>query len=213
MRSYFTHFKFQSVTSQQWKDFLFEHFADQRAALDGIDWAAWFTAPGMPPVANTFDGSLAAVATTLADRWLTAGPAAWANPATAGFGPDDLVALTSNQMQSFLNALLLAPETPLALVEGLDLAYAISAKKNTEVRFRWQRLGIKAGYAPCIAQALAFVTEQGRMKYVRPLYRDLFRAPQLRESAVTTFHAHRHTYHNIAAALIEKDLAATAPAV
>lgn len=47
-----------------------------------------------------------------------------------------------------------------------------------------QRLGLRVGYEPAVEQALKFVAEQGRMKYVRPLYRDLFkvRAPVIRAS-------------------------------
>jgi hypothetical protein len=38
-----------------------------------VDWETWLNAPGMPPVANEFDGSLAAAAAALKDRWASGG--------------------------------------------------------------------------------------------------------------------------------------------
>ena len=74
------------------------------------------------------------------------------------------------------------------LVEKMEKIYpTISESKNSEVRFRWIRVGLKvdqispklkkyqfqARYENAIDNALAMVTEQGRMKFTRPLYRDL----------------------------------------
>jgi hypothetical protein len=36
-----------------------------------VDWETWLNAPGMPPVANEFDGSLAAAAAALKNRWVS----------------------------------------------------------------------------------------------------------------------------------------------
>lgn len=38
-----------------------------------VDWDTWLNAPGMPPVENEFDGSLAAAAATLKERWVVGG--------------------------------------------------------------------------------------------------------------------------------------------
>merc|ERR1712168_386290 len=52
-RAYIDHFKYQSLTTNQWKDFLFQFFADQpakTALLESVDWEAWLHSTGMPPV-------------------------------------------------------------------------------------------------------------------------------------------------------------------
>jgi len=36
-----------------------------------VDWDKWFFSPGMPPVSNTYDSSLAEEAHDLAKRWHT----------------------------------------------------------------------------------------------------------------------------------------------
>ena len=73
-------------------------------------------------------------------------------------------------------------------VQKMDTAYTkISASKNSEIRFRWLRVCIKAKYEKCIDNALAMVTEQGRMKFTRPLYRDLYNWETAREKTVANF--------------------------
>ena len=51
-----------------------------------------------------------------------------------------------------------------------------------------------------------FLTEVGRMKFVRPLYRSLYKAKNGRDISLDLFKQHRHTYHNICAIMVSKDL-------
>lgn len=43
--------------------------------------------------------------------------------------------------------------------------------RNCEVRAAWYKLAIAAGDEVVIPGASSFLEEQGRMKYVRPIYR------------------------------------------
>ncbi len=43
-------FAYTSITTDQWKEFLYSFFADKVALLDSVDWAAWLHGAGMPPV-------------------------------------------------------------------------------------------------------------------------------------------------------------------
>ena len=53
-----------------------------------------------------------------------------------------------------------------------------------------------------------FLGEQGRMKFLRPLYRALFasKRPALKAAAVETFQGSREGYHPIAAKMVAADL-------
>jgi len=68
------------------------------------------------------------------------------------------------------------------------------------------KLGIRAGLSSTFQDAIKFVTSQGRMKFVRPLYRLLFDSPEGKKLALETFQARRKNYHAIAAKMIAKDL-------
>ena len=87
-------------------------------------------------------------------------------------------------------------------------AYAFSATYNSEIRFRFQMLAIGAHHAPILEHARRFVAEQGRMKFVRPLYKTLFGCgwPEAAALALDTFKANRSFYHPIAAKMLAKDL-------
>ncbi len=63
-----TKFAHTSIDTAAFKAFLYEFFAAKRATLDEVDWEAWFFAPGMPPVTNVFDNSLARDCEELAQR-------------------------------------------------------------------------------------------------------------------------------------------------
>lgn len=54
--------------------------------------------------------------------------------------------------------------------------------------------------------ALQFLKEQGRMKFLRPLYKALFRSKMGKELAVQTLKEARQSYHPIAAKMVAADL-------
>jgi hypothetical protein len=55
--------------------------------------------------------------------------------------------------------------------------------------------------------ALSFITQHGRMKYNRPIYREFYKlSGEFRQLAIETFQKHFNFYHPIASAMIQKDL-------
>ena len=75
-----------------------------------------------------------------------------------------------------------------------------------QVRFRWQRLCIKLRADFIVPQVVEFLKSQGRMKFTRPLYRDLFAWPEQKQVAVSTFASWSENYHPICRAMVSKDL-------
>jgi leukotriene-A4 hydrolase len=71
----------------------------------------------------------------------------------------------------FLEKLDEYPALPKTHLAKLDELYNLTPIKNSEIRFRWQMLCLKANYTPIFPYVISFITEQGRMKFVRPLYR------------------------------------------
>ena len=59
--------------------------------------------------------------------------------------------------------------------------------------------------------ATHFITSQGRMKFVRPLYRALFQSEMGKEIAKKTFVEHYNFYHPIAAKMLASDLGVSQP--
>ncbi|XP_048743567.2 leukotriene A-4 hydrolase-like isoform X1 [Ostrea edulis] len=201
LKAYIEKFKQQSIDSDQWKDFLYSYFTDKREVLDGVEWDKWFYDQGMPPVIPIYDDSLAVPCRELCQKWSSAG-----EKELEQFNPSDLKSFSSVQVREFLAQLLEQPPLSNTKIQKMEELYKLNAVRNSEVRFRWLRLSIKAQWKDAIPRVLAFVNEQGRMKFVRPLYRDLYSWEESRPIAIENFTKHRSEMHNTTATMLAKDL-------
>ena len=59
-------------------------------------------------------------------------------------------------------------------IQSLNDVYKFGETFNSEILFTWIRLCIKSKWKPIIDLALKFVSNQGRMKFTRPVYRFIF---------------------------------------
>mmetsp|Transcript_34613 Transcript_34613/g.52950 ORF Transcript_34613/g.52950 Transcript_34613/m.52950 type:complete len:127 (-) Transcript_34613:68-448(-) len=59
------------------------------------------------------------------------------------------------------------------LVSLIDSKLNISSTVDPEVKTRWYRLGIMKDYKPAFPLAHKFLSDQGKMKFIQPLYRAL----------------------------------------
>jgi len=61
---------------------------------------------------------------------------------------------------------------PVPHIVAMDRIYKLSTITNSEIHFRWLRLGLKAKWEGAIDPAVSMAAmEQGRMKFTRPLFR------------------------------------------
>eukprot|EP01041_Mallomonas_annulata_P006717 gene6717-13611_t len=216
-KAYIQEFQFGYVTSGSFKDFLLNHFAadeEKSALLLAMDWKEIFYGTGMPKYVPDFSNRLSEAARTLASVWTVAALSGSA-PSTAS--SDDIKGWTAKQVCVFLELLLdhvsttndSFPEDALQTMDGL---YDLTASGNAEIKFRWLSLCIESDVTWIVPHAVSFVTSQGRMKFVRPLYRSLRASPVGSAAAIATFATHSDMYHPIAKKMIQVDFAAAAQA-
>ncbi|XP_078716937.1 leukotriene A-4 hydrolase [Lampetra fluviatilis] len=201
VKAYIEKFAYSTATTEQWKAFLFEYFKDKADVLQAVDWKAWIYSPGMPPVKLQYDTTLADACSALAARWSQT-----KDVDLASFNADDLKDFSSNQKVEFLALLLLQPALPVKSLQRMEEVYKLNSVKNSEIRFRWLRLGLRARWEEAIPLALRMATEQGRMKFTRPLFRDLFAYEAAHGRAIAAFQAARATMHPVTGTLVAKDL-------
>ncbi|CAG8556383.1 3174_t:CDS:2 [Acaulospora colombiana] len=77
MKAHVQEFAGKSITTDDWKNFLYSFVeknfgTEKKASLDTIQWESWLHSPGMPPVKNEFDQTLAKACDNLAQRWNSA---------------------------------------------------------------------------------------------------------------------------------------------
>ncbi|XP_046999491.1 leukotriene A-4 hydrolase [Schistocerca americana] len=200
LRAYLEKFKYKSIGTDDFKEFLYEYFA-QNADLKKVDWDTWLKKPGMPPVIPDYKTSLEETCTDLCKKWVK-----WSETESCPFSATDLKNLSSLQVKEFLAQLL--EEKPLSLekLKTMEKIYKLNSVKNSEIRFRWLRLCIRGKWKEQIQHALDFVTEQGRMKFVRPIYRELYAWDEAREAAISSYKAHASSMMYVSAYTVGKDL-------
>lgn len=106
----------------------------------------------------------------------------------------------------FLEHLLELKPFPHKTIEQMEATYHFSKTKNCEITFRWQLLCLIANYTKIFPDVVAFITRVGRMKYVRPLYRQWIKADGGLAIAKDTFTKNKTFYHPICSGMVAKDL-------
>ncbi|XP_054717226.1 leukotriene A-4 hydrolase-like [Uloborus diversus] len=201
LRAYIQEYKYKSIDTDTWKMFLYKYFSNQKDVLDKVDWNAWLYTPGMPPVKPEYDCSLAKKCMNLAGLWTQASA-----EDLDQFSAKDIAEFSSYQLQKFLSFLLQEESFPLNKIEKLTDVYGLKNTRNSEVQYRWIRLGLKAQWKGIIDSALEFVTTIGRMKFIRPIYRDMYAWDETREKAISVYYQHRDEMMYQSASAIAKDL-------
>ncbi|XP_021060252.1 leukotriene A-4 hydrolase isoform X2 [Mus pahari] len=112
LKAYVKKFSYQSVTTDDWKSFLYSHFKDKVDLLNQVDWNAWLYAPGLPPVKPNYDVTLTNACIALSQRWVTA-----KEEDLNTFSIADLKDLSSHQLNEFLAQVLQKMVTALHSIE------------------------------------------------------------------------------------------------
>lgn len=211
IHAYFDHFKFSTVDTADFIKYLESYFMGLDASIaeiiKGFDWDMWLNKPGLPPMPN-FDRTLSAECERLANAWISVDYEMSTDGMSAAL---DISAWSSQQKTCFLDCLInkcTVRQRPLSLktLGGIKNAYAFHQSRNSEILYRYCILAIEAEDVTILPVVIKFITTQGRMKFVRPLYRSLFQSKIGKELAVSTFTKNIDFYHPIAAKMIATDL-------
>ncbi|KAL4174881.1 hypothetical protein KRP22_006810 [Phytophthora ramorum] len=208
-QAYIQKFKFQTVTSDDFRTFFQKHFAAQPELLSQIDWDGWLYSTGMPLIINKFDTTLISQVRTLGDKMMTTTDVKkW----TKAVDPRMLRKWPAPLWILLLDTLLLLQtgshaQLSVGHLDAID-AFAhrhLSTTHNSELRFRWFTLSLRSCDLRVLDRTIDFLKEQGRMKFVRPLFRDLCAALGVARGAVI-FEECKSRYHPIAAKMIQRDI-------
>jgi leukotriene A-4 hydrolase/aminopeptidase len=188
MRDYMAHFRFTSITSEEFMEFV-EQKLPGTAARVGAD--AWLYEPGMPENAPVFRSPELEELTKVAEAW-TSGVRP-SNQQTAAWEPD--------QMLIYLQHL--PRELDTASCDWLEKNLSLTGRGNYEILVEWLTIAAGSDYAPVFGRVREVLTRVGRMKYLRPLYTALGRHPRTRELARDIFASARDSYHSLSRRVIE----------
>jgi len=169
-----------------------------------VDWKTWMTAPGPSPIAGSyldFSTDDSKVAFKLAEDYANLqGP--------SPFNLQGFNAWYPNKQVLFVDRLLALNsegKITIRILESIDADLNITKTIQPEVMQRWFPLGIMNNYAPVFNHAKNFVSIQGRMKYLNPIYTSLVQNGH-RDTAFEWFKMNEMFYHPIARATLKKIL-------
>lgn len=202
-QAYVARFASKTLTSNDFKDFFLQHF-EGSSKLEEIDWDVWYYAQGMPPILPPLDQSMAKASTDLADVWCNFDREATSPPST-----NEMHSWASGQITCFLDSLQLKTADralKVSTLESMNALYKLAESRNSEILFRYCQLAIASEDESIVPVVVHFITSQGRMKFIRPLYKSLYRSKMGKDIAVSTFLAHKDIYHPIASKMIAIDL-------
>ncbi|EJL31908.1 aminopeptidase N [Caulobacter sp. AP07] len=162
LKAYFARHAFQSQTTAGFVADLRENLIKGDPKLEaaiGVD--KWVYEVGLPDNAVHVKSAAFPAVDALAAAFAKGGPApaakwqAWSTPERTRF-----VASLPRQLSA-------------ERLAALDKAFGLSAQGNSEIRFVWLQLAIANRYDPATPSLEAFLTDQGRRKFVAPLFKDL----------------------------------------
>ncbi|XP_039759407.1 leukotriene A-4 hydrolase isoform X2 [Pararge aegeria] len=199
IRSYLNKFQRQSIDTFQFKDHFLEYFKDNEK-ISTIDWDTWLYKPGMPSLCfcDSFDRSMTDSVQVVVGKVNDVECTILNYTDVRRFSPQQLIYLLQTLIE----------QEPLSLERLRDVGetYRIDGNRNSEIEFRWLRLCVRSKDETKLDDALQFVNKQGRMKYVRPLYRDLYAWEEVRERVIANFLKNEPFMMHVTAYMLKKDL-------
>jgi len=153
--------------------------------------------------ASRFDQTLANITNDLTNLWSTKTVEQLAN------NPDIKKPISVHQQIAFLGKLIETKDIVELNEQKIDLlesTYNLKQSKNAELRFRINRLIIRARLIKRLDEIIEFANSNLRMKFCRPIYRDLAAWPEAKPRAVENFLKVKDEMMSMCAHTVEKDL-------
>ena len=203
LKAHVLRFQYGTVSWDQWKLFFEQYFIEHDVSeekLATIDWDAWIHSPGMPPVKPSVDTQLYDATVMAVESWLEKGSCKMED----NWNSDQKVVFLDQLIEKFTQP---GFKMDASLLHKIDERYQFSKTKNSEIIFNWCTLCIRAHHEDVFELTVKFLVDQGRMKFVRPLFRDLFKCSENGKAvALGTFNKYKSQYHAIAQKMIARDL-------
>jgi leukotriene-A4 hydrolase len=190
LQTYFDKFSFQSITTGTalafLKESLFEQYPEQAKQIP-LD--EWINQPGLPASAPKVHSKLFDRVDEAAKVWN---------------GGSDNIATKSWSTQEWLRFL---REMPASLgsagMQRIDTAFHLTKSGNDEILAQWLLMAVKVHYQPAYPKMGDFLQTVGRRKYIKPIYEELAKTPDGRETALRVYRTARPGYHPIAQTTVD----------
>jgi leukotriene-A4 hydrolase len=193
LRGYFDANAFQSLTTEQFLDYLNKNLIKGDKALEAkINVNKWVYGPGVPGNVVAVGSERFKAIDELVLKWHKTGVAKDLSKAV----------ISSNEKRYFISQL---PENLKASdMAVLDAEFNFTGSNNTDVQLAWYTLAIRHYYNVASARIKAYLLENGRMWHIIPLYKELMASPEGAKMAKEIYKQARPNYHPMTYQAIDK---------
>jgi aminopeptidase N len=184
---YFDSHAFQSVTTEQFLDYLDKNLLDKHPSLkEKLQIKSWVYAPGLPENIPKVRSEKFISIDSLLPPAVQAG----------SFNGLSKRIRSTNEKLYFLRKL--PDNLTVQHMQALDKEFGFSNSGNAEILCVWYTLAVRHQYKPAYAGLELFLTEVGRRKFLLPIYRELIKTPAGKEWARRIYQKARPNYHSVA---------------
>ena len=189
VKKYIDHFAFTSLTTAEFEAFLNKELP---GAAEKMGAEEWIHQPDLPSNAPVFTSARLEVLEGLAKSW------------TDGTRPDVAEASkwTPEDWQLFIQAL--PKSLPREDCAWLNDNFKLNEQGNCEILCNWLEIAVNSSFEPAYDRTAGFLSEVGRMKYLKPLYSALHGNDNTKALAAEVFAKNADSYHPIAKIGLEK---------
>ena len=199
---YFNHFAFQTLTTEEFLDYLDENLLQvHEGVISRAQAEVWMYQPGLPDDAPVPSSTTLNSAAALAEAWAN-GEATLGDVPLAEWSPQALIHFI-NSMPADLSDEKLA---------ALDAGLGLSTTRNAEIARTWFIQVATRRYEPAYEKLEAHVNSHGRARLITPIYGALAANGQDAELANSMFQKARSAYHPLTIGYIERALKRVAQA-
>ncbi|MCP3943481.1 MAG: M1 family metallopeptidase [Desulfobacteraceae bacterium] len=194
--SYFEHFSFQSITTEDFLPYFKEQLFDLQP--DAVEWSTieeWVYQPGMPDSTPIPQSDAFELVTHELQLWL-AGEKTAEELETANW--------VVHQWLYFLNTM--PDELNQSQLTQLDSAFSFTQSTNNEIAHAWLLIAIQQNYDFAYERLEDYLLNIGRLKLIRPLYKALAVTDDGHKFALEVYQKARPTYHTLAVSVIDEIL-------
>lgn len=192
LMDYFEQHAFQSMDTRGFVEWLKANLLDKHPGSEArIDLDAWIDGPGIPANAPRPRSDAFQKVEKELSRFESGTPAKELQ--TEGWSTHEWIHFVRH----------LPKATSLDRMAELDEAFGLSDTGNNEILCDWLMQAIQRGYEPAMPAVERFLTNQGRRKYLKPLYQALAATPEGLEKARAIYKKARPMYHSVSYGTID----------
>ena len=191
LKGYFDKFAFKSMTTESF----IEYVDANLEGADKLDYKKWIYANGLPDDCPTVETKELALVEKACDEFESGKPAA---QISSEFETENW---TTHHWNHFLREL---PKLSTVQMEDLDSEFKFTQSGNSEITHDWLIHVIDSSYSPGMSKLEAFLTGQGRRKFLQPLYAKLVETEAGKATAMDIYGKARAGYHAVSRGTIDE---------